>query len=106
MGLGSQRNRGEQPVYIAAGGVRALAMKQEDPAPVSIVALRADAYSPDRTSVIISLTTKFSTAERKYAVPLVCLHDLIVDLQRLNAESEASTAEPVPEPTVTPAVAD
>jgi hypothetical protein len=45
-------------------------MKQEDTVPVSIVALRADAYSPDRTAVIISLTTKFSTAERKYAVPL------------------------------------
>jgi hypothetical protein len=93
-------------VYVAAGGVRAVAMKQEDTAPVSIVALRADAYSADRTSVIISLTTKFSTAERKYSVPLVCLRDLIVDLQRLNAESEASTTEPVPGPTTTPAVAD
>ena len=81
-------------------------MKQEDTVPVSIVALRADAYSSDRTAVIISLTTKFSTAERKYAVPLACLHDLIVDLQRLNAESEASTTEPASEPTVTPVVAD
>jgi hypothetical protein len=81
-------------------------MKQEDIVPVSIVALRADAYSLDRTAVIISLTTKFSTAERKYAVPLACLHDLIVDLQRLNAEIEASTAEPAAEPTVTPVVAD
>ena len=106
MGLVVSRNRGEQPVYVAAGGVRAVAMKQEDTAPVSIVALRADAYSADRTSVIISLTTKFSTAERKYSVPLVCLRDLIVDLQRLNAESEASTTEPVPGPTTTPAVAD
>lgn len=52
--------------------------------PVSVVALRAVVYDPDG-NVIISLRTKFSSAERKYSVPIECFHDLIVDLQRLNA---------------------
>lgn len=52
--------------------------------PVSVVALRADVYDPDG-NVIISLRTKFSSVERKYSVPIECFHDLIVDLQRLNA---------------------
>ena len=53
--------------------------------PVSVVALRAQAYSPDDKIVVISLTTKYSTAERTYSVPLACFDDLVVDLQRLNA---------------------
>ena len=53
--------------------------------PVSVVALRAQAYSPDDKTVVISLTTKYSTAERTYSMPLACFDDLVVDLQRLNA---------------------
>jgi hypothetical protein len=56
---------------------------------VSVVALRAEGYSPDGANVVISLRTKFSSAERKYLVPLTCFHDLIVDLQRLNASKSA-----------------
>jgi hypothetical protein len=52
--------------------------------PVSVVALRAQAYSPDDKTVVISLTTKYSTAERTYSVPLECFDDLVVDLQRLD----------------------
>ena len=52
--------------------------------PVRVAALRANAYSSDDKSVIISLTTKCSSAERTYSVPLECFHDLVVDLQRLN----------------------
>ena len=69
-------------------------MSQEEALPVSVVALRADGYSPDGKSVIISLRTKFSNAERKYLVPIECFHDLIVDLQRLNANQ---SAEPSPQ---------
>jgi hypothetical protein len=69
-------------------------MSQDDTVPVSIIALRADAYSADGKNVIISLKTKFSTAERKYSVPLECFYDLIVDLQRLNASKEATSIEP------------
>ena len=65
-------------------------MNQHETVPVSVVALRADAYSPDG-NVIISLTTKFSTAERKYSVPLQCLYDLVIDLQRLNASSDSKS---------------
>jgi hypothetical protein len=53
--------------------------------PVSVIALRAEAYSPEDKTVVISLTTKYSSVERTYSVPLECFHDLVVDLQRLNA---------------------
>ncbi len=62
-------------------------MSQDEILPVSIVALRAESYSPDG-NVIISLRTAFSKAERKYLVPLECFHDLIVDLHRLNTGKE------------------
>ena len=53
--------------------------------PVSVSSLRAEAYSADDKTVVISLTTKYSTAERTYSVPLKCFDDLVLDLQRLNA---------------------
>ena len=56
--------------------------------PISVVALRAEAYSPDHKAVVISLKTKCSSAERAYSVPLECFDDLVVDLQRLNALTE------------------
>jgi hypothetical protein len=77
-------------------------MNQDETVPVSIVALRADAYSPDGKNVIISLKTKFSTAERKYSVPLECFYDLIVDLQRLNASTDARSSEQSIQPAVPP----
>lgn len=42
-------------------------MSRDETVPVSVIALKADAYSSDSKSVIISLTTKYSTAERKYS---------------------------------------
>jgi hypothetical protein len=68
-------------------------MIQDKIIPVSVIALRADDYSPDGKNVIVSLTTKFSTAERKYSVPVECFHDFIVDLQRLNAAASATSIE-------------
>jgi hypothetical protein len=59
-------------------------MNQDESLPVSIIGLRAESYSADGRSVVISLRTKFSTAERKYSVPVECFRDLIIDLQRLN----------------------
>jgi Raf kinase inhibitor-like YbhB/YbcL family protein len=53
--------------------------------PLQIVALRAESYEPENGAVVISLRARYSTAERKYLVPLECLHDLVLDLQRLNA---------------------
>jgi len=57
--------------------------------PISVVALRAQSYSSDDKTVVISLTTKYSSAERTYSVPLECFDDLVVDLQRLNALDES-----------------
>ena len=61
-----------------------MSQDEKESLPVSVIALRADAYSPDG-NVVISLRTKYSSAERKYSVPIECFHDLIVDLRRLNA---------------------
>ena len=58
---------------------------------VSVVAFRAERYSPDGKSILISFRTKFSTAERKYWVPVECFRDFVVDLQRLNASAEDRT---------------
>ena len=52
--------------------------------PVSAVAMRAEAYSSDDNTVLISLTTKYSTVQRTYSVPLECFDDLVMDLQKLN----------------------
>jgi len=61
-----------------------LKMEQEKQSnPVSVVALRAESRSVDGKNIVISLRTKYSTAERKYVVPLECFQDFIVDLQRL-----------------------
>jgi len=60
--------------------------------PISVIALRAEAYSFDDKSVIISLTTKYSSAERTYSVPLECFHDIVVDLQRLTALAETKSS--------------
>jgi hypothetical protein len=81
-------------------------MSQDKTIPVSVIALRADDYSPDGKNVIISLTTKYSTAERKFSVPIECFHDLIVDLQRLNAAASATSIEIPIQPAVAPNPAD
>jgi len=60
---------------------------------VSVVALRAESYSADGDNVVISFRTKYSTAERKYSVPVECFQDLIVDLQRLSASRHNESAE-------------
>ena len=56
--------------------------------PISITALRAEFFRSDGKSIIISLASKYSDAERSYSVPLECFHDLLVDLRRLNPLSD------------------
>src|SRR5580765_1220139 len=58
---------------------------------VSVAALRAESYSADDGSVVISLRTKYSSAERIYSVPVDCLRDLIVDLRRLSLSAPTPT---------------
>src|SRR5262249_14020574 len=53
--------------------------------PVSVTEARAESYSSGDDTVVVSLRTKYSTKERKYIIPVECLRDLIVDLQRLNS---------------------
>ena len=64
-------------------------MSEENPvAPVSVVALRAESCSADGAFNIVSLRTKYSSAERKYSIPIECFHDLTLDLRRLNASNK------------------
>ena len=58
--------------------------KVEQRAPLSVEALRAESYSAADDSIVISLRTKYSTAERMYSVPVECLQALITDLRRLS----------------------
>jgi hypothetical protein len=77
-------------------------MDQDKIIPISVIALRADDYSPDGKNIIISLSTKYSRADRKFSVPIECFYDLIVDLQRLNTATGAASIETSIQPTVTP----
>ena len=52
--------------------------------PVSAVAMRAEAYSSDDKTVLISLTTKYYRFQRSYSVPHLCFDDHVMDLQNLN----------------------
>ena len=65
--------------------------KLEQPV-VSVVALRAEGYSAEG-DVIISLRTKYSTAERKYSIPVECFQDLIIDLQRLSLSTPIASTD-------------
>lgn len=61
--------------------------KVEQPSVVSVIALRAESYSANGDSILISLLTKYSGAERKYSIPVDCFRDLIVDLRRLSMDT-------------------
>ena len=73
--------------------------KVEQRLPVSVVALRAESYLVADDSIVISLRTKYSTAERIYSVPVECLRDLIVDLRRLSLSAPAAPCEKADSPT-------
>jgi|KBSMisStaDraftv2_1062788.scaffolds.fasta_scaffold113706_1 hypothetical protein len=67
-------------------------MSQDDASSISVIAFRAERYSQDGKSIVVSFRTKFSSAERKYLVPMECLRDFIVDLQRLDASPKIPSA--------------
>ncbi len=69
-----------------------MGQSEKEAVPVSVIALRADAYSRDG-SIVISLRTKVSGAERKYSIPLECFRDLIVDLRRMNTTKFVEPSE-------------
>ena len=78
-------NHSASPNSTVNNGIPRLAL------PVSVIALRAEAFSPDDKTVVVSLTTKYSSVERTYSVPLECFHDLVDDLQRLNALTDTTS---------------
>ena len=62
-----------------------MSQDEKQPGSISVVALRAESYSANGDFIVISLRTKYSSAERKYSIPIECFYDLILDLHRLNA---------------------
>jgi hypothetical protein len=79
--------------YFSRVVVCAMSEKVEQPLPVTIVALRAESYSASDESIVISLRAKYSTTERTYSVPIECLRDLIIDLQRLSVSASVASSE-------------
>ncbi len=78
----------------------------KDAFPISVTSLMAEGYSADGGNVIISLTTKYSGAERKYSVPVERLYDFVVGLRRLAAQRDRGPIETSIETTVAPDVED
>jgi hypothetical protein len=68
-------------------------MNQNKILPIDVVDFRADTYSPDGKSVVISLTTKYSAERRIYSLPVPCLYAFIADLQKLQS---AHASQPTP----------
>jgi hypothetical protein len=68
--------------------------EEKQAVPISVVALRAESYSADGQMIVVSLRTKYSTAERKYYIPVECFNDLIVDLRRLNTSAISEVPAP------------
>jgi hypothetical protein len=68
--------------------------KLDQPGVVTVVALRAEDYSSDGRNILISLRTKYSTAERKYSIPVECFRDLVVDLRRLSVSAPVVPVAP------------
>jgi hypothetical protein len=66
-------------------GWDAVEQKEKRPVPISVVALRAESYSVGDDNIVVSLRAKYSSAERRYSIPVECFEDLIVDLRRLSS---------------------
>lgn len=81
-------------------------MNQDKTIAISVTALRAEDYSPDGKNIIVSIMTRYSTAERRYSVPVECFYDLITDLQRLNAAAGAKAIEAPIQPAIAPEAID
>jgi hypothetical protein len=63
--------------------------------PIEIVDFKAEHYSPDRKSIIVSFATRGSGQRRFYALPVQSLHGFIADLQNLQpAPGPAQGAAP------------
>jgi hypothetical protein len=67
---------------------------------ITVIGIRANGYSPDGKNINISLTTKYSAAERRYSVPIECFRDLVLDLQRLNTGASGAPTETVVQPDI------
>ena len=68
--------------------------------PVDALDLRADCYSADTKTIVVSLATIHSPERQTYSLPVTALYSFIADLQRLRS---GATSEPPP-PAVQPAV--
>jgi hypothetical protein len=60
-------------------------MQQSKMPPIGAIDFRADSYSPDGKTIIVSLATKYSAERRTYSVPVQCLYDFVADLKKLKS---------------------
>jgi hypothetical protein len=72
-------------------------MNQSKTPPIDAIDFRADSYSPDGKSIIVSLATKYSAERQSYSLPVASLYGFIADLQKLQSPSPTQpTAPPTP----------
>ena len=91
----------------------AIVMNQNKNVPIAVVDFRADNYSPDGKSLIVSLATEYSAERQCYSLPVQCLYAFIAGLQKLQSAgasqptppADASAPPPAPEPEIAPAAA-
>jgi hypothetical protein len=81
-------------------------MNQSKTPPIDAIDFRADSYSPDGQSIIVSLATKYSAERQSYSLPVASLYGFIADLQKLHSSSPTQpTAPPTVPKTATPQTA-
>lgn len=72
--------------------------------PIDIVDFRAEHYSPDGKSIVVSFATRGAAQRRAYALPVQSLYGFIADLQKLQKAPDGAPA-PAAAPSVPKAAA-
>jgi hypothetical protein len=78
--------------------------------PIGVVDFKAEHYSDDRKTIIVSFATTLSAERQIYALPVQSLYGFIADLQKLQPPGrpaqDAAAAAPVPSGPAKPAPSD
>ena len=77
-------------------------MSQRKPPPIDALDFRADSYSPDGGTIIVSLTTKHSPEQHTYSLPVTALYGFIADLQKLQSGGPVPSSPPAEQPATPP----
>src|SRR5262245_50164951 len=69
-------------------------MNESKAPPIAATDLRAERYSPDGKTIVVSLATKYSAERRSYSLPVTCLYGFIADLQKLQSTGASQPTPP------------